>query len=78
MAFRVPTSDVSVVDLTCRLGKETTYEEICAKMKEYSVGAMAGVLDYTEDAIVSSDMIHDIHSSIFDAKVRVLQLFLVP
>merc|ERR1711998_517821 len=52
MAFRVPTADVSVVDLTVRLGKETTYEDICAKMKEAAEGKMKGYLDYTEDQVV--------------------------
>jgi glyceraldehyde 3-phosphate dehydrogenase len=69
MAFRVPTSDVSVVDLTVRLEKETSYEDICAKVKEYATGSMAGVLGYTEDAVVSTDFIHDSNSSIFDAGV---------
>merc|ERR1712061_107685 len=52
MAFRVPTPDVSVVDLTVRLGKETTYEDICAKIKEAAEGKMKGYLDYTEDQVV--------------------------
>merc|ERR1712113_1095217 len=64
MAFRVPTPDVSVVDLTVRLGKETTYEDICAKMKGY--------LDYTEDQVVSTDFVGDQHSSIFDAKAGIM------
>ena len=51
MAFRVPTPDVSVVDLTCRLEKEASYEEICAKVKEYSEGKMKGILGYTEDQV---------------------------
>mmetsp|Transcript_40234 Transcript_40234/g.102993 ORF Transcript_40234/g.102993 Transcript_40234/m.102993 type:complete len:419 (-) Transcript_40234:202-1458(-) len=72
MAFRVPTSDVSVVDLTVRLEKETSYEEICAKMKEYSEGSMAGVLGYTEDAVVSTDFVHDPNSSIFDAGAGIM------
>ena len=67
MAFRVPTSDVSVVDLTVRLSKGTTYEEICAKMKEMSQGAMKGVLGYTEEAVVSNDFLGDARTSIFDA-----------
>merc|ERR1712018_870787 len=57
MAFRVPTPDVSVVDLTVRLGKETTYEEICAKVKECSEGSMKGYLGYTEDQVVSTDFL---------------------
>lgn len=67
MAFRVPTLDVSVVDLTCRLEKETTYKEICAAMKAASEGSMKGIVGYTEDAVVSSDFIHDPRTSIFDA-----------
>merc|ERR1712018_94847 len=57
MAFRVPTPDVSVVDLTVRLGKETTYEDICAKIKEVSEGSMKGILGYTEDQVVSTDFL---------------------
>ncbi len=67
MAFRVPTPDVSVVDLTARLATETTYEAICAAMKEASEGELAGVLGYTEDAVVSNDFIGDSRTSIFDA-----------
>jgi len=67
MAFRVPTTDVSVVDLTCKLEKQATYEEICKKMKEASEGPLKGVLGYTEDAVVSSDFISDPRTSIFDA-----------
>ncbi len=67
MAFRVPTPDVSVVDLTVRLKKETSYEEICAKMKSASEGALKGILGYTEDAVVSNDFIGDTRTSIFDA-----------
>merc|ERR1712024_245833 len=72
MAFRVPTPDVSVVDLTVRLGKETTYEDICAKMKEAAEGKMKGYLDYTEDQVVSTDLVGDQHSSIFDAKAGIM------
>merc|ERR1712029_902761 len=72
MAFRVPTPDVSVVDLTVRLGKETSYEEICAKMKEAAEGKMKGYLDYTEDQVVSTDFMGDQHSSIFDAKAGIM------
>merc|ERR1712012_499167 len=71
MAFRVPTPDVTVVDLTVRLGKETTYEEICAKVKEYSEGSMKGYLGYTEDQVVSTDFLGDDRSSIFDAKAGI-------
>ncbi|MFY9643027.1 MAG: type I glyceraldehyde-3-phosphate dehydrogenase [Rhodomicrobium sp.] len=67
MSFRVPTADVSVVDLTFKTAKATSYKEICAKMKEASEGAMKGVLGYTDEEVVSSDFIHDAHSSIFDA-----------
>jgi glyceraldehyde 3-phosphate dehydrogenase len=67
MAFRVPVSDVSVVDLTVRLEKPATYEEIKAAMKEASETYLKGVLGYTEDQVVSSDFIGDEHASIFDA-----------
>ncbi|WBW70841.1 glyceraldehyde 3-phosphate dehydrogenase Gpd3 [Schizosaccharomyces osmophilus] len=67
MAFRVPTSDVSVVDLTCKLAKPTTYEDIKAAVKAAAEGPLKGVLCYTEDAVVSADFIGDTHSSIFDA-----------
>jgi glyceraldehyde 3-phosphate dehydrogenase len=67
MAFRVPTPTVSVVDLTVRTEKSTSYDEICQKMKEASEGSLKGILGYTEDEVVSSDFIHDELSSIFDA-----------
>lgn len=67
MSFRVPTPTVSVVDLTVRTVKETSYEEICQKMKEASEGSLKGILEYTEDEVVSSDFIHSKASSIFDA-----------
>lgn len=67
MAFRVPTLDVSVVDLTCRLEKPATYEEIKAAVKKASENELKGILGYTEDAVVSSDFIHDARTSIFDA-----------
>ncbi|MCX8043690.1 MAG: type I glyceraldehyde-3-phosphate dehydrogenase [Desulfobacterota bacterium] len=67
MAFRVPVADVSVVDLTCRLAKPATYEEIKAAMKRASEGELKGILGYTEDQVVSSDFIGDTHTSIFDA-----------
>jgi glyceraldehyde 3-phosphate dehydrogenase len=67
MAFRVPTPDVSVVDLTCRLEKGASYEAICAAMKEASEGELKGVLGYTEDAVVSNDFRGDARTSIFDA-----------
>jgi glyceraldehyde 3-phosphate dehydrogenase len=67
MAFRVPTPTVSVVDLTVRTAKDTSYEEICQAMKKASHGALKGILEYTEDEVVSSDFIHCSASSIFDA-----------
>lgn len=72
MAFRVPTLNVSVVDLTCRLEKSTTYEEICAAMKAASEGELKGILGYTEDKVVSSDFIGDPHASIFDADAGIM------
>nr|MBE5725795.1 glyceraldehyde 3 phosphate dehydrogenase 1 [Cucujiformia] len=67
MAFRVPTADVSVVDLTCRLAKGASYDEIKKAVKEAAEGPLKGILGYTEDDVVSSDFIGDTHSSIFDA-----------
>ncbi len=67
MAFRVPTADVSVVDLTCRLEKGASYEEIKAAVKKAADGELKGILGYTEDKVVSSDFIHDARTSIFDA-----------
>lgn len=67
MAFRVPTADVSVVDLTVRLEKETSYEEIKKVFKEASEGALKGILGYTEEAVVSQDFVGDSRTSIFDA-----------
>jgi len=71
MAFRVPTADVSVVDLTVNLEKAASYDEICAAMKAASEGAMAGVLGYTEDAVVSSDFLGEVNTSVFDAKAGI-------
>ena len=71
MAFRVPTTDVSVVDLTCNLEKAATYEEICAAVKKASENEMKGVIEYVDDLVVSSDFIHDEHTSIFDAKAGI-------
>jgi len=71
MAFRVPTCDVSVVDLTCQLEKGAKYADICADMKAAADGSMAGILAYTEDDVVSSDFIGDKHTSIFDAKAGI-------
>ena len=67
MAFRVPTSDVSVVDLTCELEKDTSYEDICAAMKAASEGEMKGTLGYTDEKVVSTDFRGVSNSSIFDA-----------
>lgn len=67
MSFRVPTPTVSVVDLTVRTVKETSYKEICAAMKKASETYLKGILAYTNDEVVSSDFLHDPHSSIFDA-----------
>lgn len=67
MAFRVPTADVSVVDLTVRLAKPAPYEEIKKKVKAAAEGPMKGILDYTEDEVVSTDFTSDTHSSVFDA-----------
>ncbi len=72
MAFRVPTPDVSVVDLTCRLQKGTTYEDICAAMKSASEGDLKGILGYTEDAVVSNDFLGDFRTSIFDAGAGIM------
>jgi len=72
MAFRVPVHDVSVVDLTCKLNKPTTYEEIKKKMKEASEGPMSGILGYTEELVVSTDFIGDKRSSIFDADAGIM------
>ena len=71
MAFRVPTLNVSVVDLTARLKKDTSYEEICAVMKEASEGELKGILGYTEEEVVSSDFIGDARTSVFDAKAGI-------
>ena len=67
MAFRVPTSDVSVVDLTVELNKPATYKEICDEMKSQSQGAMKGILGYTEEKVVSTDFRGDARTSVFDA-----------
>lgn len=71
MSFRVPTPDVSVVDLTCRLTKGASYEEIKKAMKEASEGSMKGILGYTEDDVVSTDFLGDARTSIFDAKAGI-------
>jgi glyceraldehyde 3-phosphate dehydrogenase len=71
MSFRVPTSDVSVIDLTVELVKEATYKEICAEMKAQSEGAMKGVLGYTEDKVVSTDFRGEPMTSVFDAEAGI-------
>lgn len=71
MAFRVPTLNVSVVDLTCNLEKPAKYEEICAAIKEASEGELKGILGYTDELLVSSDFIHDERTSIFDEKAGI-------
>lgn len=71
MAFRVPTPNVSVVDLTVKLSKPAKYSEICAKMKEASQGELKGVLGYTEEAVVSTDFMTDPRTSIFDAEAGI-------
>lgn len=72
MSFRVPTADVSVVDLTARLEKPTTYEEISAAMKSASEGDLKGILGYTEDAVVSQDFVGDKRTSIFDKDAGIM------
>lgn len=71
MSMRVPTLDVSVVDLTVNLAKPAKYDEICAAMKKASENELKGILGYTEDPVVSSDFIGDPHTSIFDAKAGI-------
>ena len=72
MSFRVPTSDVSVVDLTVELAKDTTYEAICAAMKAASEGALKGVLGYTTDKVVSTDFRDERCTSVFDAEAGIM------
>lgn len=72
MSFRVPTLDVSVVDLTCRLNTPTTYEDIKKAVKKHAEGDLKGILGYTEEAVVSSDFIHDARTSIFDATAGIM------
>jgi glyceraldehyde 3-phosphate dehydrogenase len=71
MSLRVPTSDVSFVDLTVELNKEVSYAEICAAMQEASDGVLKGILGYTEDSVVSTDFRDDPRTSIFDAKAGI-------
>ena len=68
MSMRVPTLDVSVVDLTAKLAKPASYEDICAAMKEASEGELKGILGYTDEDVVSSDFLGDPRTSIFDKK----------
>ncbi len=72
MSFRIPTTNVSVVDLTVRLKKSTTYEKICSAMKKASNGSLNGILGYTEEPLVSSDFNGDCRSSIFDANAGIM------
>ena len=72
MSFRVPTVDVSVVDLTCNLERPTTYEEICAAVKRASENELKGIVEYTDEPVVSSDFLSDMHTSIFDAKAGIM------
>ena len=72
MSFRVPTVDVSVVDLTCNLEKSATYEEICVAMKKASENELKGIVEYVDEPVVSSDFIHDNHTSIFDATAGIM------
>ena len=71
MSLRVPTLDVSVVDLTAELETPATYDQICAAMKAAAQGPMAGILDYTDEAVVSTDFLGDRHTAIFDAKAGI-------
>ncbi|MBW7845023.1 MAG: type I glyceraldehyde-3-phosphate dehydrogenase [Bacteroidia bacterium] len=71
MSFRIPTANVSVVDLTCRLNKGASYEDIKAAMKKASEGELKGILGYTEDEVVSNDFLGDSRTSIFDAKAGI-------
>ncbi len=71
MAFRVPTADVSVVDLTCKLAKPASYEDIKAAMKAASEGELKGILGYTDEDVVSSDFIGEVRTSVFDAKAGI-------
>ena len=72
MAFRVPTVDVSVVDLTCNLERPTTYEEICAAVKRASENELKGIVEYIDEPVVSSDFLSDMHTSIFDATAGIM------
>ncbi len=72
MSFRVPTADVSVVDLTVRLDKATTYDEICATIKAAAEGELKGILGYTEDAVVSKDFVGEKRTSVFDKDAGIM------
>src|SRR5437868_12854033 len=71
MSFRVPTSDVSVVDLTCELVKEASYDDICKAMKSASEGKMKGILGYTDEKVVSTDFVGEVCTSVFDAEAGI-------
>ncbi len=71
ISMRIPAPDVSVVDLTCELNKEATYETICAAMKKASEGELKGILGYTEDSVVSTDFVGETQTSVFDAKAGI-------
>ena len=71
MSFRVPVADVSAVDLTCRLSTPATYAEICEVVKEASENKLKGIFGYTEDALVSTDLIGETRTSVFDAKAGI-------
>ena len=71
MSFRIPISDVSVVDLTVELAKPATYPEICAEMKAQSAGALKGILGYTEEKVVSSDFRGEVCTAVFDAEAGI-------
>ena len=71
MSFRVPTMDVSVVDLTVNLGKSVSYEEVCKAMKDASEGELKGILGYTEELVVSQDFVGETRTSVFDAKAGI-------
>ena len=72
MSFRVPTADVSVVDLTARLKKEATYADVCETIHAASKGPLKGILDYTTDQIVSQDLVGNPHPSIFDETAGIM------
>jgi glyceraldehyde 3-phosphate dehydrogenase len=71
MAFRVPTLNVSVVDLTVKINKGADYKDVCAAIKNASENELKGVLGYTEDKVVSTDFVHDARTSIFDSKAGI-------